>query len=398
MKNNEKEVVIMRIESSAVAMQSGRTYEMERNLTQATIQRGYGTESGRTILSAGASRQTVRERSGEESLYAAASVQNQREMKTSAVKDLPEAQPQVSAPKRDWLDEVQDAIDRDPKIQILRKCLELLDRLSGRGGFGGSYGISRSVERMEQSISAVAARYQQTMAGGEIPVPRAAGNPSGYWTRQTVASGFVRGEEHTAFQSTGSVVTSDGRCISFGVSLEMSRSFESAFSFAGKEEVYTDPLVINLDTDAASLSDVSFYFDLDCDGEAEELSALNDGSGFLALDRNGDGTINDGSELFGAKSGDGFADLARYDGDGNGWIDENDAVFSRLSVWTKCGGEAKLLSLKEAGVGAIFLGSSGTQFGLDQSDGETRGVIRRTGLYLKESGEAGTVQHLDYKM
>jgi len=394
MKNNEKEVVIMRIESSAVAMQSGRTYELERELTQTSIQRGYGAQSGRTIVSANTSRQTVRERSGEESLYAAASVQNKRELKTAAQKDLPE--PEASAPKRDWLDEVQNAIDRDPKVQILRKCLELLDRLSGRSGFG--YGISHSVERMEQSITAVAARYRQTMSGGEALVPSGPGNPNGYWTRQTVASGFTRGEEHTAFQSSGSVVTSDGRRIDFGISLEMSRSFESAFAFASKEEVYTDPLVINLDTDAASLSDVSFYFDLDCDGKAEELSALEDGSGFLALDRNGDGKINDGSELFGTRSGDGFADLAQYDGDGNGWIDENDDIFSNLSVWTQCGGEPKLLSLKEAGVGAIFLGSSNTQFGLDDPDGESRGVIRRTGLYLRETGEAGTVQHLDYKM
>ena len=53
------------------------------------------------------------------------------------------------------------------------------------------------------------------------------------------------------------------------------------------------------------------------------------------MDRNGDGKINDGSELFGTKSGDGFKDLASYDADGNGWIDENDAIFSQLKIWTK---------------------------------------------------------------
>ena len=63
------------------------------------------------------------------------------------------------------------------------------------------------------------------------------------------------------------------------------------------------------------LSDQTFYFDLDADGKEEEISVLN-GSGYLALDKNGDGVINDGSELFGTKNGDGFADLARYDEDG----------------------------------------------------------------------------------
>ena len=55
---------------------------------------------------------------------------------------------------------------------------------------------------------------------------------------------------------------------------------------------------------------------------------------FLALDLNGDGRINNGSELFGALSGNGFADLAQYDSDANGWIDENDEIFQRLKVWS----------------------------------------------------------------
>lgn len=76
-------------------------------------------------------------------------------------------------------------------------------------------------------------------------------------------------------------------------------------------------------------------FDLDCDGKEEEISSLGKGSGFLALDKNGDGIINDGTELFGTKSGDGFADLAEYDEDGNGWIDEDDGIFSQLRIWTK---------------------------------------------------------------
>ena len=76
-------------------------------------------------------------------------------------------------------------------------------------------------------------------------------------------------------------------------------------------------------------------FDIDADGEEESISYLQGGSGYLALDKNGDGVINDGSELFGTKSGDGFADLAEYDADGNGWIDENDPIFDKLLIWAK---------------------------------------------------------------
>ena len=108
--------------------------------------------------------------------------------------------------------------------------------------------------------------------------------------------------------------------------------------------------------------------------------------------------INDGSELFGARTGDGFGELAQYDQDGNGWIDENDSIFSKLSVWVRAGsGTPRLLSLAEAGVGAIFLGSQSTEHGLSSGGGSVDARVRRTGLYLKESGQAGTVQHIDFK-
>ena len=158
-----------------------------------------------------------------------------------------------------------------------------------------------------------------------------------------------------------------------------------------------DPLVINLEGNPASFSDQTFFFDLDSDGKAEELSSLAKGSGFLALDLNNDGIINDGSELFGTKSGDGFKDLAAYDKDGNGWIDEDDEVFKHLKVWTKdADGRDRLIALGDAGVGAIYLGHTATEFSVKQMEtNQTQGIVRSTGVFLKESGEVGTIQHVD---
>lgn len=219
------------------------------------------------------------------------------------------------------------------------------------------------------------------------------------WKIQTVTSSFFSEQEVTEYSTTGRVCTADGRELSFGVSVEMSRSFVKATE-SYQEGCYTmlvDPLVINLDCAVAEVKDMKFYFDLDADGEEEEISELGAGSGYLALDKNGDGVINDGSELFGTKSGDGFADLAAYDVDKNGWIDEADEVFSKLKIWTKDEqGENKLLDLKEAGVGAIYLGSADTRFSLNNEEtNATNAVIRKTGVYLREDGTAGTVQHVD---
>lgn len=205
-------------------------------------------------------------------------------------------------------------------------------------------------------------------------------------------------QENTGFAARGKVKTSDGREIDFKVNLAWSNSFEAHFSqeLQAAKPLLCDPLVINLDVDSASVTDQRFYFDLDADGEEDEIANLGSGSGFLALDKNEDGKINDGSELFGTTGGDGFRDLAQYDEDGNGWIDENDEIWKKLKIWTKdAQGQDHLYTLAEKGVGAICLGNVGTDVTQRDGSGNVSAMVRKTGIFLYETGEVGTLQHLD---
>lgn len=225
--------------------------------------------------------------------------------------------------------------------------------------------------------------------------------PGTFWTRQDYQNVTVRETEATRFNSTGSVVTADGRTIDFNISMEMSRSFmETSESLTSQTQyILTDPLVIQLEDAPETISDQKWYFDIDGDGVEEEISQLARGNGFLALDENGNGKIDDGSELFGTKSGNGFKDLSAYDEDGNGWIDENDSVYSKLKIWVKdASGNDKLIGLGQADVGAIYLGAADTQFTHAAADtNETQAVVRQTGFYLHEStGAAGIVQQIDF--
>jgi len=229
----------------------------------------------------------------------------------------------------------------------------------------------------------------------------AATGSSGYQivTVSTVNEEIYHEQEAFSFDASGVVKTADGREIDISLSIGMSREFTSYYAETTKQEIMQvcDPLVINLDNAPASLSDMKFYFDLDTDGVEEEISYLNSGSGYLALDKNEDGIINDGSELFGTQSGDGFKDLVAYDSDNNGWIDENDEIFDKLKIWvTNADGNSTLYSLKEKDVGAIYLGSVNTQFSLNSSlDNSVNGYIRKTGLFLYETGMPGSLQHVD---
>ncbi|SDB04218.1 hypothetical protein [Butyrivibrio sp. INlla16] len=205
-------------------------------------------------------------------------------------------------------------------------------------------------------------------------------------------------KEKTDYKASGKVQTEDGRDIKVDVDVSMARQkeHETFIPMSSPLDNLFDPLIINYNAQTSGLSDKKFKFDLDADGKEDEISMTKAGSGFLALDKNDDGKINDGTELFGVKSGDGFKDLAEYDTDGNGWIDENDEVFDKLKVWSKTDdGEDEMKSLKEAGVGAIFLGSEDTEFTLDGEDGVLDGKVRKTGIFLKEDGTAGTIQHVD---
>lgn len=286
----------------------------------------------------------------------------------------------------------------DLRINLLNKLLEVL---SGKGKFE----LRGNTLDLRGSAARSAGVYAELFSGRELSFSmsvsgRGTTSAGTLWQRVTATS-YERSErEYTAFRSSGRAVTEDGRSISFGVEFAMSRSFSERFdSLTSETYILTDPLVINLDSNVTSVSDMKFLFDLDGDGEEENISFAGEGSGFLALDLNGNGVIDDGSELFGTKSGDGFADLAAYDEDGNGWIDENDDVYEKLRVWVKdADGSDKLLTLKEANVGAIYLGSVSTEFSLnDGVTNETNGVIRRSGVYLKETGEAGTLSHVDLR-
>lgn len=209
-------------------------------------------------------------------------------------------------------------------------------------------------------------------------------------------------QEEMTFASQGQVLTEDGRAINFSLELAMDRTSmtktsEQALISTWQEEVaLIDPLIINLEGGVPALSDTRFEFDLDNDGATEEISFAASGSGFLSFDKNNDGIINNGSELFGPGTGNGFDELAAYDLDANGWIDENDDVFTKLSVWTRDdAGNDVLVSLADAGIGAVYLDNTDTDFQLTDADNVLAGEVSRSGIFLFENGNVGMIQQID---
>ena len=268
----------------------------------------------------------------------------------------------------------------------------------------GSVVSDDGTTEITQSHTIQGSEQQQTQVDARIWAWRtsdASAEDSAAQVTHTQTTQVLEREQRMIFESVGEVQTSDGREISFLMQLDFHNNFshESQSETFSGSNLWVDPLVISLTGQVPQVADGSFEFDLNSDGQLnpqmETMGNLSAGMAYIAFDKNGDGEINNGSELFGATSGQGFAELAQYDDDGNGWIDENDAIFSRLSVWQP-NTEAALSSFSEAGVGAIYLHSEETPFELTKINGDADARITQSSVALMESGVATSVFQLEW--
>ncbi len=203
------------------------------------------------------------------------------------------------------------------------------------------------------------------------------------------------------FSSSVKIQTSNQ---SFEMNLELSFSQEFYESYNTQivigDKSFIDPLVINYDENVnpfENISNLHFVFDLDSDGTTEMIPQLKVGSGFLSLDKNENGKIDNGSELFGPTTNNGFSELSLYDNDKNNWIDEKDTIFSKLKIYSiDENGNQSLVSLIDRNVGAIYLGDVQSGFKYQSAINETEAVQKSNGVFVKQDGSGlGVVNSID---
>ncbi|MDO8698085.1 MAG: hypothetical protein Q7J74_13345 [Pseudomonas sp.] len=156
----------------------------------------------------------------------------------------------------------------------------------------------------------------------------------------------------------------------------------------------TDPLALDLAGNGFSTRGLgdSIGFDLDGDGQPQRISAPSGDDALLALDRNANGRIDDGRELFGDQNGanNGFAELSKYDDNQDGRIDRHDSVFARLSLLRfDQQGQQHSQSLSAAGVSAINLQAQNVKQALGAYD-----EIAQLGSFEFSDGRSGQAADL----
>lgn len=258
-------------------------------------------------------------------------------------------------------------------------------------------GLASDVSLLKALVEALIGKRINTASNPQTSAPASSAPVSAAPAAQAVVPAVVTAvsiseSESLSVSFAANLTTADGNSISLSLSYTQQRSFQFQSISVAAPTKASDPLLLNFDGSGARLDRSNFQFDLNSDGQPEQLAALAPGSSWLALDRNSNGKIDGGAELFGPATGNGFGELAQYDGDANGFIDSGDAVFNTLQLFRP--GEA-LKTLAQQGVGAIFLGAVDSPFRMTDGADQTRAQLRATSFYVANNGGSGLVQQLD---
>ena len=303
----------------------------------------------------------------------------------SGVPEVAEAKPEKS------FAETVDEIFNDLRTHLLKAMVDELKGAEEGGKCATGQGCdAEESTKLIDKLEGLIGKIRSMFGGGE-----GSGIPD--WGMQYEYHEVHYEKETVEFRAAGRVTTADGREISFSAEMFMSRETMSSTDISIKAgAALIDPLALNFDGRGVKLSDDKVEFDIDSDGQKDSVHRLGSGSGYLAIDKNGNGKIDDGRELFGPESGNGFNELSMYDDDGNGWIDENDSVFTRLVLMQQNkDGSQSVHSIADKGVGAIALNRADTRFDLQDSTYTQTGRLAETGVFLLESGQANLVQEID---
>lgn len=285
----------------------------------------------------------------------------------------------IASPAEGQINELQDQhatleIKDNAKVMILKL---LVQKLAGKDI---EWFNSKEIEHMHSTTQTIPTTQSDSEQQGPIKV---------------IVEELHHEHQANSLKMAGKITTVAGRDISFEFKLNFEQNY-TEYQRSIETINMKDPLVISFTNKPVAFEESSYQFDIDADGNKDTITQLEKGYGYLAFDRNNNGKIDDGQELFGALSSNGFAELSQYDEDGNGFIDENDVIFDSLKVWIKNNKEDKLISLNEANIGAIATQSVNSPLNIRNGNGELKGAIRESSFYLNNDGNVGLIQQIDF--
>lgn len=296
-----------------------------------------------------------------------------RQWRDAPMQAAPASQPARTADSADISAEGQ-ALAAEPDAKQ-KQVLEILERL---------FGITR-VKSIDLRIDT--SRVQASLQSVQEGVQRS-GSGMAYDYHESYAE-----FEQSSLTAQGTITLEDGRSFKLDLSWQQTRAYvqEQSVSIRAGDAQLMDPLALDLTGQGLSFLDELVPMDLTGAAKPEMVHRLAGNAKWLVLDKNHDGKVTQ-DELFGARSGDGFGELAALDDDGNGWIDGGDQGFGALSLWDGVNAPTLLASF---GIGALSTSAVSARFDHKDAGNDLQARTRQAGLYLRDDGSAGVTRQVD---
>ncbi|MFK5892491.1 MAG: hypothetical protein QM504_04635 [Pseudomonadota bacterium] len=268
--------------------------------------------------------------------------------------------PESAQKSQDLSESIKENLSKSVKYQIIDKMLS----------------SDKSSEKQEQNLTAkndVSKTDSVTLSFSAIAI-----------TKSTIEfSGSTIFDSSMQNQNTSTNIQTSAQ------NLEQSSARLSFSSEAAGEVKRTDPLAFDLNGNGIETTGIKqgIQFDIDADGETEQTSFISGGDAFLAYDKNGNGIIDNGSELFGDQNGaaNGFEELKKYDENHDGIIDKNDAIYSQLTLLSvDQNNQLKTSSLTEHNIESINLNYNNQHQAINYYDS-----VEQTSSFKRSDGTSG---------
>ena len=260
--------------------------------------------------------------------------------------------------------------------------------------------ISRTLEKLDSLMGPAA-----EAPAGEVPAPEPNAPPPSSQPQQPTQESFSMIHFSLDLEVTSSQEMSfaiaelrDQGIEVQAIHIESTQTFKLHIEFtAFQQEVQkSDPLVVDLSGDGVRLTGLEngALFDINADGKTEQTAFVQGDDAFLVLDRNGNGRIDNGSEMFGDQNGavNGFEELRKYDGNRDGVIDRRDAIYGSLRLLHDNNGDGRvglseMSTLAEKGIDSLDLGYKAGQ----RVDDTHRNTLAERSHYLRGNGSRGAL-------
>lgn len=260
------------------------------------------------------------------------------------------------------------------------------------------YQLVNAIQVVEQSKSDDPTHFNQILPSNQIPLDAYQSSGIVYFRPDGSVSTHTYSDSAIAYAKY--TIQRLQRALQTGTIAEPYAEYQQAIASNVRR---IDPLILDLDGDGietVNIHNSNAFFDLDLNGFAENTSWASGGDGFLVLDRNQDGSINNATELFGDRTllsdgvtyaSSGFQALADYDANQDGIIDASDNIYSLLRVWQDANGDgvsaiSELKSLLDLGIVSIALNYLNTGI-TDISDN----IQVRVGEFTRNDGSTSAI-------